>query len=377
MDDFKNYLEESRKGLNSGLITDFKQISDAINNIQRGTLYVVFGQPKSFKTKWTDTYFVLYPFLRNNPDNIDIVYYSWEGTKFNKIADWISFFFWQDYRLKYSSSHVIQRGKYKVKDEHLKYVDKILQERIVPLIGEYDSNGIRTKKGLIDFIEERNNPTGVRNQLINKFAEQGTPIEEDYFTFDELKNKVKKKKIVSYRPDNPNRYSLVIVDHIRKFRSEKGFGEKEIMDKWSDYTVELSSIYNCSFVTLAHANRTLSDKETTQSQGGKYLRPHPDMLKGSGNLTEDCHVLLGLFNPYLYPHISTHFGYNLDKFKSDERGKYRSIHVLANRYGEAPLDFSMTVDGGNNLFSEIPKPGTPQYQKFCEEFLKYENKDYG
>lgn len=377
MEDFRIRFEKGLKKENSGLITCMPDMSNAIDNIQKGIVYCVMGQPKSFKTKWVDTFFILHPYLRNDPALLDYTYYSWEVTRINKVADWISFFFWEDYKIKYTPSHILSRGTKTIKDHHRTLVDTILEKRIIPLIGDYDAKGKKIKNGIIDFIEERDNPTGVAMYLKNKAENNGTIIYEDYTTKDDFGKTITKKRAVSYVDNNPNKYRIVIIDHVRKAKFERGYKMKENIDKLSEYCVDARNLYGYSFVNVIHSNRSISDNERTGAQNGRFLRPQTDDVKDSGNLLEDCNILIGLFNPYNYSNIQSHFDYNLNKFEVNKKGKYRSIHVLANRDGDAPLDFFMTVDGGNNQFREIPNPKSKEFDTFMVDFNSYERIDYG
>lgn len=201
------------KGGNEGLESGMRRISEAIDNIQRETNYVVFGQPKTFKTKFTDAFFILHPYMKYGTGMMDYTYYSLEVSRIKKVAEWIAFFFWYDHKLKYSAGHIMSRANKKVKDEHLKFVEQILKKRIIPLLGEYDQHGKRIKPGVIDFIEEKDNPTGVYHYLINKAKDHGEIISEEYTTEDASGKKVKKQRMVGFNDNDPTKYRLVIMDH--------------------------------------------------------------------------------------------------------------------------------------------------------------------
>lgn len=370
MEDFWLKFEQGRKGENKGLEVGLKEIGKAIDNIQKETNYVIFGQSKTFKTKFTDTFFILQPFLLNDISLLDYTYYSFEVSRLKKVADWTAFFFWNDYKIKYTPSHIMSKGDKKIKDEHIKLVEEILKKRIIPLLGEYDKYGNRTKKGIVDFIEDKDNPTGVFHYLINKAKEHGEVIEEEYETQDEQGRKVKKKRLIGFKDNEPNKYRLVITDHIRLLRRERGFSMKENIDKYSEYTISLRNIFKYSFVDVIHSNRNISDNERVGVNNGRYLRPQQDDVKDSSNPLENCNYLIGIFNPYNYPNINLHFDFNL----KDWKGKYRSLHILAARDTEAPKDLFLLCDGGNSVFRELPtNPTSEQLKDIKQKFEDYEN----
>lgn len=370
MEDFWLKFEQGRKGENKGLNTGMKIIGESIDNIQKETNYVIFGQAKTFKTKFTDTFFILQPFLLNDPSLLDYTYYSLEVSRIKKTAEWIAHFFWNDYKIKYSAAHIMSRGDKSIKDEHIKFVEEILKKRISPLLGEYDANGKRTKKGIVDFIEDKDNPTGVYHYLINKAKEHGEVLEEEYETQDETGKKIKKKRIVGYKDNEPEKYRMVITDHIRLLKRERNYSMKENIDKYSEYTIFLRNTFKYSFIDVIHSNRQISDNDRVGMNNGRFLRPQMDDVKDSSNPLENCNYLIGIFNPYNYPSINIHFEYNL----KDWKGKYRSLHILAARDTEAPKDLFLVCDGGNSVFRELPANPTPEQLKDLKsKFEDYEN----
>lgn len=369
MEDFWLKFEQGLKGENKGLEVGLKEVGKAIDNIQKETNYVIFGQAKTFKTKFTDTFFILQPYLLNDPGLLDYTYYSLEVSRLKKTAEWIAFFFWTDYKIKYSASHIMSRGDNKIKDEHIKLVEEILKKRISPLLGEYDINGNRTKKGIVDFITDKDNPTGVYHYLINKAKEHGDVLEEEYETQDETGKKIKRKRIMGYVDKEPQKYRMVITDHIRLLKRERGFSMKENIDKYSEYTIFLRNTFKYSFIDVIHSNRNISSDERVGANNGRFLRPQMDDVKDSSNPLENCNYLIGIFNPYNYPGVNIHFDYNLNQWK----GKYRSLHVLAARDTEAPRDLFLLCDGGNSIFRELPLASNTEAIKLTKEkFDEYE-----
>ena len=44
---------------------------------------------------------------------------------------------------------------------------------------------------------------------------------------------------ISYQPNNPKKIKIVVIDHIRKLKLERGWQLKQTIDKMSEYMVEL------------------------------------------------------------------------------------------------------------------------------------------
>lgn len=153
---------------------------------------------------------------------------------------------------------------------------KVYKNRIVPLFGEYNSKGKRVKKGLIDFVEYKDNPTGIRNSLLEYADKKGKFI----YSVHKTKNK-QTKRIIGYKPKNPELTTLVVTDHVRKLIPERQFNLKQTVDKYSEYTVELRNFCKFSFVHIVHLNRSMSDVQRRKLDGDRVY-PTSDDIKETG-----------------------------------------------------------------------------------------------
>ena len=70
----------------------------------------------------------------------------------------------------------------------------------------------KIKAGKIDFITHRENPTGLNNYMLKFASRRGIVNTVKY------KNKAgeNKESVISYTPNNPDEYVIVIVDTLRK-----------------------------------------------------------------------------------------------------------------------------------------------------------------
>lgn len=176
------------------------------------------------------------------------------------------------------------------------------------------------------FIVERDNPTGVyklvKNYMLNIGVEKTRKVEVKDSTINIFE---------SYTPNDNNVKVLCIIDHIRHLRKERGFDNKELIDTMSRYEVELTNNYGVTFVNIIHINRNLSDSEMMKLQSTN-LHPTSDMVKDTGNLSEDAHQLITLMKPTDPKYnLKSHFGKSLYEYKN--RG-YRTLHLVENRRGD-------------------------------------------
>jgi hypothetical protein len=366
-----NFIEEfikGQQGKNFGLSTGLPKFDKAIGGIQRKAIYGVAASPKAGKTTFVDQCFVIEPYLyhiNNKEKNLDIdwIYFSFEIDRIKKEFKYAASFFYRDYGLSeftyndnvYEISSNYLLGKMQddlgniipVSTTHKEILKEIYYNKIVPLFGEYDKGGKKIKAGAIDFIEEKNNPTGIRNYLLNYAKNNGEFIFEEYEIV-ENGVKIKKKRISGYKPKNPDKYTIVILDHIRKMNYERGFSMKENIDKMLSYQCELRNWCGFTFIDVAHMNRSLANTERIKFMA-EQLYPTGDDIKDSGNLSEDCDFLITLFNPQDEKYnIKKHFGLDLENYP-----KYRSIHLVESRDTECPIHLRSNMYGNINLFKQI------------------------
>jgi hypothetical protein len=185
-----NFIEEFKKGqqgYNFGLPMGHQELEKALDGVQRQHIYTLASAPKVGKTAVVDYLFVLSPWLYSleHPE-IDIQwdYFSFEIDRVSKEFKFAAFFMAHDYGIytfeydgnTYMMSPRYLRGKLKdengniipVSSEHFEMIKEIYANRIVPLFGEWGKNSKQLKPGKIHFIEEKENPTGIRNFLLKK-----------------------------------------------------------------------------------------------------------------------------------------------------------------------------------------------------------------
>ena len=406
-------FKEGQKGKNKGLPmgSEMGKISRAIGGIQKKSMHVVASAPKVGKTTYIDNAYVIEPCvyvmnknkvikdklqtlkksfdsseigqeeyrervnnLKSSLIELDIQYYSYEIDRVTKEFDFICHFLNRIYGLSkiklpkgktfrkenyvpIDSSYLQGMYVFDDTDDQIIPVEKDLEDKIksiyinwiVPIFGKYDSNNQKLQKGLISFHENRNNPTGIRNQLMNHAKKHGNFVE----TENRSKGKTYKRTI-GFNADNPNWHCIVILDHCRKLILERQFNLKQTVDKMSDYFVELRNFCKFTIVPVIHLNRSMASIDRRKLDGDR-IYPMDDDLKETGNLGEDCDYLFTLFNPNDDKYALTkHFG---DKIRN-ARGKklypdLRTVHLVAGRRADAPQHFRVNMHGATKSFSDF------------------------
>ena len=325
--------EEGQKGKLIGLPMGkgLETISRAIGGVQKGKNYIVGAAPKVGKSTLVDSGFVIEPCLYvlhynglidrqlesltpSTPEyvslqaskiDLDIIYLSYEIDRVGKEFDFCCHFLYRDYgldkvilepgkfykgdnfvpisseylmgQLVYDSEDINEREVIKIPKDVEDRIKAVYLNRILPLFGKYNSEGEKLTQGLIKVIENKDNPTGIRNDLLAYAETKGK------FLYSEVKNKhgqVFKRKI-GYTYTNPNQFTLVVTDHIRKLIPERTFNLKQTVDKYSEYTVELRNLCKFSFVHIVHLNRAMSDVQRRKLDDDKVY-PTSDDIKETG-----------------------------------------------------------------------------------------------
>ena len=360
-------LEEGKEGKNKGLPTGLYKLDRAIDGIQKRAIYTIAADAKVGKTTFVDKAFLLEPFLYllDHPDeakNVRYIYFSFEISRIKKEFKLACFFFNKLYSInsfvhkdkEYVLSPRYLMGRLRDKDnelipiqeEHEKVLLEIYQKYIIPLFGEYDTFGNKIKDGFVEFIEERDNPTGLAKYLYSHASKNGEFVMQNY-TIKDGDREIPKQRIIGYNPKNQNEHVIIITDHMRKLRLEKGYTIKQNVDRWVEYQVDMRNLFGYTFIDIIHLNRSMSEVDRLRYMGDK-IYPTSDDIKDTGNLSEESDYIFTLFNPKDEKYnLNTHFGIPIPN------ENYRSLHLVQSRDTECPLHLRMEFYGNINDFIEL------------------------
>lgn len=158
-----------------------------------------------------------------------------------------------------------------------------------------------------------------------------------------------KKKIVNFKPTNPDWQCLVVVDHLSLLNLERGFSVKENIDKWSEYCVQLSNQFGMSFFNISQFNDSLSSVERSKFKGID-LSPQQSDFKNTRNPYDDSDVVLGLMNPYKLD-MRESLKYRLNEFKSN----FVMLKVIKNRLSVDNIAIGTLFNAKAGTFIELPR----------------------
>lgn len=374
-----NLIEEFKKGQSGGnkglpMGDGLANVSKSINGVQRGRIYGVAAAPKAGKSTFVDYAFVIQPFLYAIEHNIPVewIYFSFELDRISKEFDFATYFLYHDFGIEtvqledgifYTSggkrnsfislSPDYLRGRLqddngniiKVKDTIKDALKIVYDTRIIPMFGEYDSKGLQVKKGYIKFIEQKDNPTGIYKYL-KKHAEKS-----GQFVSYQSGNV---SRIGGYVANNPEKYTIIVMDHLRKLLNERGWQMKQSVDKMVEYMVELRNWCGYTFVPIIHTNRGMTDVDRIR-HAGEELYPSSDDIKDTGNLAEDADYVFTIFNPNDERYrLKKHFGLELKDTKGNPfYPDMRTIHLVESRHCIFPQHFRANMLGNLKSFRQI------------------------
>jgi len=330
-----NEIEKGRSGAISTIPLGFNKMGEHLT-INKSMYTLIGGNSGTGKTGFTDQTYVLDPYdwyMKNKNESdikLQIIYRSMERNKAYKLGKWICSKLYTDYGILLD---VPQLYGWASKKNHIP--DEIY-EKVNSCMNYFDE-----MQDVVNIIDGAENPTGVYNQLVENALSEGRV---------ETKNQYER----TYIPQDNKKITLVVLDHIGKLKSERGFNKKENIDKMSELLGICRDMYGYSPVVVSQFNRSLSDSQRARN---KEITPEPEDFKDSSNLYEDCDVALALFNPYKYK-VFDHMGYDINKFVNERAfNRFRSVTVLKNSYGIDDFRLGMNFIGEVGRFVELPRAG--------------------
>jgi hypothetical protein len=370
----KNY-KKGQLGENRGIPfgPGLAPFTKALNGLQKARYYGIASPPKTGKSTFINYAFIIQPYLFCLANNIPIefIYYSLEMDRITQEFNFACYFLYHDYNITYITlpPGITKKGKNVIEldadyllgkllddnDELIKVDEKIEEllfkiypDRIIPLFGEYNDSNILTKRGAIIFITSTDNPTGVYKNLLKHAEANGKLIytgEKGY------------ERLTSYVENDSKKFTVVLIDHLRKLIPERQMQMKQTVDKMSEYSVILKNLINYNFVNVIHLNRSLTSVERFK-QFGDELHPSSDDVKDSGNVAEDCDYLITMLNPNdTRYNLMKHFGAEIKDSKGNPLyPKLRTLHLVESRHCEFPQHFRVNMYGGWKNFEPLIIP---------------------
>lgn len=351
-------LEERRNNIINGNINSipspFKRFSNDFVGIEQGQYVVVTAPTKGSKSQFTNFMYVFTPILYayNNPDKIDlkIIYFTLEENADRIVQRFMSFL------LNYLS-----KGEIRISPRDLRSTsnDKPLPKEILNILkSEEYTKILEFFENTIDFISDGCNPTGMYKICRDYALSQGKVITKKV-----KYGEVEFDKFDNYISNNPKLYKIIITDHIALIEKERGFTDKQAIDKWSEY--EVKYLRNRYGFTCVDIQQQAFEGEGIEAQKLGKIEGSVGSLGDSKYTARNANLVLGLFSPYKFE-LPQYKGYDITKFKDN----IRFLKVYVNRDGEMGGLCPLFFDGAVCQFNELPRPDDNDGIKKVYEYLK-------
>lgn len=340
--DLKERIDSGVQGKFEGLSNGFSRINDYIFGVQRGVYTLLGGMSGVFKTTLVD--FILLNALQDaEAKNIEfnVHYFSFEIDEITKKCNWLSNIIFNKYNMIIPPELIKGYGKNRltldqqeIVNSEIDYVDSLFSK--------------------INFHFRSINPTGIYKNLMDFSATKGT------FNFKEYKDEHGnlQKSLNSYTPNNPEAYNLVILDHLALLSKERGFTNKEVIDKYSEFCVLLRNLCSYSFINVSQFNDGLSSIERQKFKGCD-ISPQMTDFKDSRSPYADADIVIGLLSPYKVD-LDTCLGYDVTRLKD----KMIMLKIIKNRLSKDGIAIGLHVNPSAGSFSELPKANEINYQNY-------------
>lgn len=328
------------EGKFQGLSNGFKRINKEIHGLQRGVYTLLGGLSGTYKTTLAD-YMLLNAI--NDAESlgleINVFYYSYEIDELSKKCNWLS---------------VIIKNKYNVTIPP-EVIKGFGDNRLTPLELDYVKKEIPTVNALfskINFRFKSTNPTGIYNEMWQYLSSKGT------FTYVEYTDSEgnSKRKIDKFTPNNPEAYNIIVLDHLLLLKKERGFSDKEVIDKASEYMVELRNMFNVSCIFISQFNDGLSSIDRAKFKGVD-ISPQITDFKSSRNPYADADVVLATMSAFKMD-MPTCLGYDVNKLKES----FLMLKVIKNRLGRDNIAVGLLANPKAGSFTELPPAKSEEMQ---------------
>jgi len=357
---FENVLSNIDKGKigeNIGLNIGLPNAIEYIPNLQKENLYLIGGETSTGKSAFVYNHFLYHPYedwYKNHKETINFKVFVWsmEMSKDIVITKAICRKIFLDYKILVDVNYILSRGKNRINDEIYnlvlqtrKYFEE-LEDRVIILPAE--------------------NPTGVQKLLLKYLNNNGKIITKIL----KIKNKDGNEETIEvfdrYDSNHPDQYIVAIIDHLALLKKERGFSKKEVMDKMTEYLIDLRNNFKIIPVLVQQLNRDLSSTERFR-QG--RISPQLSDFKETSDSTDAANYVLALFSPMRYD-LTEYKGYNIERLKN----RFRMLSILKSRDGVTDVCKGLAFLGEIGMFKEMPKSSdiTEDHYKQLENIKKYE-----
>lgn len=330
------------------------RFSEYLPGIMQNTYYIVTGSSKTGKTQFTDNFFLYLPydFALLNPGSVKIFYNSLEIDLESKIIQGIGRKLFLDYGLVVPQYQLISMSRNRMNEE--------LYQKIVKLRKYFEP-----LNDIVTITDAQRGPKEIYQEISEFASSSGKVKTKRTPQFDPKTRQVLEiEEFDQYIPNDPEKYVIIITDHVSELSTE-GFGDiKSAVEAHSDNMRRIRNQYG---YTIIDVQQQSASKESVENFKLDKLEPSTDGLAESKLTQRKADVILGLFAPHLHD-LSTYRGYDI---KSKLGSNYRNLSIIRNRYGESNINVGLYTNPQCMYFEELPK--ADEFKKYPGLYDRYTN----
>ena len=339
----REFIERGQKGLNKGFKTGI--MHHALEYISRGMYILMGAESGAGKTTLMDFAFLLYPWyyekkLRGR--KIRWIYYSYELGELMKSLNWMTFFMNVEAKKDISMDLLIGKDEKLPENKETKEMLDMAEALLKELMEDIDFVDIpRSAEEFIAEIEEDAKSRG-RFDVIEVANKKG----------------VKKKKIV-FVPDDPEEFTLVLVDAINLVETDGNLkGEMDAMSR-GIFKMRNALGMSYSFVVIQQFNAELAGAERAKANGrnttANAIKPSRLDFGESKQGYRDADIVFGGVNPEKYD-IQNYMGYPIFNDTGIQFGERLIVwHRMKNRWGSGGGSIPFVRNCNAPILTELPK----------------------
>lgn len=345
---FIHQVEQGRLGMNIGVDNGMPGLSKYIYGTHRARYYLLGSDSGVGKTTIADFMFVLraWAWCKLHGRKFHCIYYSFEISKQEKSARWVSYFIKMLYGIDIPAPYIMGNiTGMMVTDAHMKmirhaytFVDEIM-------------NGIT-------FVEDPMNPTRMFHDVIEHHYEKiGTVLRGP------SKDPRKKGPVRGFMPapGTEQDMTMVVVDHLALAMNEQGFDTKQTMDLWSKYTVALRNIFGMTAVYIQQFNTEITSTFRTMKKGEGIMAPQRIDFGDSRYTFRDADIVLGALKPFQFD-VTTFHKYDIQKLL----GYFIALYLMKHRQGPSQRMLPIFLNPVSGIAYDLPL--TPSLDMAMQSF---------
>lgn len=330
---------------------DYRNLRNIISGLIKGESYLITAPTGCGKSKLTRDLFLRHPIeyaLDNKDCDLKIVYLSCEESRSEIINGFILDRLKEQFGITLKSSELTGYSTEIHSDDTLEKIAEC--KAYFKEMGKY-----------LDVIDITN-VFGIYKYMREIMRKEGTFYNKDDKPIMSLKNvpegqtvNWRNTKWVRYKPDNPHKTYMLVVDRLWLLSKDKDKTKYETITHFMEYycrskmNIKMNIISVCVQMQTSETDKIQKDNRGRTME--KLLEPSLSNLARVKATVESATVCLGLFAPNKYG-IEQYKGYDITKLGDG----CRFLFVLKNRSGLSQKVCAFFFDGAKGKFRFLPPP---------------------